>query len=119
MQVNTEMLWNALEQMSVYTRRKEELLQDLEWVLVQCEPWKELSGYKEIKQCETAMEQEIQMKKELQQVLEKIIQNYEQTEQRLLRVQEEGTKPVEHTKISCISVAAISCLLNQWALIGE
>ncbi len=119
MQVNTEMLWNGLEQMCFYTRQKEELLQDLEGVLVQCEPWKKLSGYKELRQCKKAMEQEIQRQKEMQQVLEKIIKNYEQTEQRLLRLQEDGTKTVEHTNISCINVSEIHCFLNQWNLIGE
>lgn len=119
MQVNTEMLWDALEQMVLYTKRKEELLEKLEWVLGQCEPFKDISGYKELKQCENEMKQEIQRKKEMQQVLEKIIQNYEQTEQRLLRLQEEGIKQVEHTKISCINVAKISCFLNRWDLIGE
>lgn len=118
MQVNTAMLWNALEQMHVYIRRKEKLLQDLESIVLQCESWSELSGYKEIKQCEIAMIQEMHMQKEMQQVLERITQNYEQTEQKLLRLQEEGAKPVEHTKISCINVEAISCLLNQWDLIG-
>jgi len=118
MQVNTAMLWNALEQMNLYTRRKEELLQDLECTLQQCESWRELSGYKEIKQCEIAMKGEMYMQKEMQRVLERIIQNYEQTEQKLLRLQEEGAKSVEHTKISCINVAAISRLLNQWDLIG-
>lgn len=44
----------------------------------------------------------------MQRVLEKIIRNYEQTEQRLLRLQEEGTKPVAHTKILCINITAIS-----------
>lgn len=118
MQVNTAMLWNALEQMNLYTRRKEELLQDLERILLQCESWSEFSGYQEIKQCVIAMEREMHMQKEMQQVLERIIQNYEQTEQKLLRLQDEGAKPVEHTKISCINVAAISRLLNQWDLIG-
>lgn len=119
MQVNTEMLWNVLEQMVLYTKRKEELLEKLEWTFEQCEPFKNICGYKEVKQCQTAMKQEIQRKKEMQQVLEKIIQNYEQTEQRLLRLQEEGIKQVEHTKISCIDVAEISCFLNRWDLIGE
>lgn len=119
MQVNTEMLWNVLKLMQLYIRRKEELLQDFERVLVQCKPLKKLPGYEELKQCEDAMREQIQRQKEMQYVLEKIIQNYEQTEQRLLRVQEEGIKPLEHTKISCINVAAIGCLLNQWNLIEE
>lgn len=119
MQVNTKMLWNALEQMVLYTKRKEELLQQLEWILVQCGSFEKLSGYKELKQCENEMKKEVQRKKEMQQVLERIIQNYEQTEQRLLRLQEEGIKIVENTKISCINVAQISCFLNRWDLIGE
>ena len=119
MQVNTEMLWNTLKQMVLYTKRKEELLQQLEWILVQCSMFEKMSGYKELKRCENAMKQEIQRKKEIQQVLERIIQNYEQTEERLLRLQEEGTKSLEHTKISCINVTEISCFLKRWNLTGE
>lgn len=119
MQVNTELLWNALEQMQFFIRRKEELQQDLEHMLVKCEQWKILYGYEELKQCEEEMKQQIQMEKEMQNVLEKIVRNYEQTERKMFRLQEEGIRTIEHTKIACINVEVISSLLEQWDLIGE
>lgn len=69
MQVNTEMLWNVLKLMQLYIRRKEELLQDFERVLVQCKPLKKLPGYEELKQCEDAMREQIQRQKEMRKKL--------------------------------------------------
>lgn len=81
----------------------EENWQETKEHLVEAKRFEQLLSYRELKQCENAMKQEIQRQKEMQRVLEKIIRNYEQTEQRLLRLQEEGTKPVAHTKILCIN----------------
>ena len=111
MQVDTQILWHVFEQ-------EKKLIGEMEEEYGQM---KELENKLPVKLQKVIerMNKEIKKMQQLCQVMERIAEAYEVTEQRNIRLQEEGFTRCRKITVDKIEVADIQDLLYQWELLSR
>lgn len=111
--VNTEMLRHIHRLMEQHLLREEELLLQCKEVLLQCEMGKNYAGYDQLWIDVRKWEKTLEIERKWQRTLETIVMRYEQTERKLLRLQEEGIRAEKPVTIGAVSDGQVKAFLER------
>ena len=111
--VNTEMLRHIHRFMEQHLLREEELLLQCKETLVRCEWGKNFEGYERLWIDVHKWEKTLEIERQWQRTLETIVMRYEQTERKLLRLQEDGITTEKPVAIGVVSDGLVKAFLER------
>lgn len=111
--VNTEMLRHIYRLMEQHLLREEELLLQCKETLAQCDMGQNFEGYERLWIDVHKWEKTLEIERKWQRTLETIVMRYEQTERKLLRLQEDGIRIDKPVTIGEVSDGKVKAFLER------
>lgn len=111
--VNTEMLRHIHRLMEQHLLREEELLLQCKETLARCDMGQIYTGYDRLWNDVRKWEKTLEIERKWQRTLETIVMRYEQTERKLLRLQEDGIRTEKPVTIGVVSDGRVKAFLER------
>lgn len=111
--VNTEMLQHIHRLMEQHLLREEELLLQGKEILGRCKMGQAYAEYEQLWMDLQKWEKTLELERQWQRTLETIVMHYEQTERRLLRLQEDGIRAENPVTIGAVSDERVKVFLER------